>query len=129
MPVRGFSLTLHRELLFICIMEKKPLISANLSAYVFPEGNVMIAYCPELDISASGKDEEDARQSLSDVLDIYFEDTISRGTLEADLLAHGWRKKGASVSVPTTASLLRRPALRSIMGKREFRKIAMSVGA
>ncbi|MBQ9364054.1 MAG: type II toxin-antitoxin system HicB family antitoxin [Bacteroidaceae bacterium] len=106
-------------------MGKEQLITASLSAYVFAEDGNFVAYCPELDMSAAGTDEEDARTSLSEVLSIYFNDTISRGTLEEDLLAHGWRKRGSSVAEPTTSTMLRRPALRSIMGKREFHKYPM----
>lgn len=106
------------------------MLSASLSAYVFADGGAYVAYCPELDISAAGTDEEDAKLSLSEVLSIYFDDTIHRGTLEEDLLAHGWRKRGESVEEPTTSTLLRqRPALRSIINKREFRKIAMPIKA
>ena len=71
-------------------MSNQSLIRATLSVYVFTENGVYIAYCPELDISASGTDDEDARQALTESLAIYFDDTISRGTLEEDLLLHGW---------------------------------------
>lgn len=110
-------------------MGKESLVKARLSAYVFAEGNAYVAYCPELDLSAAGSDEQDARQSLNEVLGIYFDDTITRGTLEADLLAHGWRKRGTSVAEPTTSTLLRRSTLRNIMQKSEFRKYSMPMVA
>ena len=110
-------------------MGREQIISAYLSAYVFADGAAYVAYCPELDISASGADEEDARQALSEVLSIYFDDTINRGTLEEDLLAHGWRKNKRGVAEPTTSSLLRHSALRNIMAKKEFRKYAVPIEA
>lgn len=100
-------------------------IKAHLSAYVFADEGCYVAYCPELDLCASGVDSEDARQALSEVLGIYFDDTMHRGTLEEDLCKRGWRKRGASVKEPTTSTLLRRSTLRSILGKEEFRKYAV----
>lgn len=106
-------------------MGKEALIQAELSVYVFPDGNSYVAYCPEIDITAAGTDEGDAREALSEVLAIYFDDTISRGTLEQDLIAHGWRIKGTVATTPTTSTLLRRPAFRDVIRRREFRKYAM----
>ena len=120
-----FCLYLCRSKRNDTIMGKDSILKAYLSAYVFADGNYYVAYCPELDISAAGEDEADARQSLSEVLGIYFDDTISRGTLEEDLQRHGWRKRGSTVATPSPSTLLRRSTLRNILCKNEFHKYAI----
>ena len=58
----------------------------------------------------------------------YFDYTVENGTLEQDLLNHGWRKlKSGKVSEPTPASLLRRSQLKKVLGKREFSKYSIPV--
>ena len=106
-------------------MGKESILQACLSACVFADGENYVAYCPELDISAAGEDETDAKQALSEVLAIYFDDTISRGTLEEDLKQHGWRKRGEAVTAPSPSTLLRRSTLRNILRKDEFHKYAI----
>ena len=108
-------------------MGKEALIQAELSAYAFPDGSAYVAYCPEIDITAAGVDEGDAFEALSEALAIYFEDTISRGTLQQDLQAHGWHIRGAVAATPSTSALLRRPSFRDIIRHREFRKRTMRV--
>ena len=72
--------------------------------------------------------EEGAKKSLEWVLKDYLEYTVENGTLEQDLLSHGWRKsKSGKVSEPTPTSLLRRSQLKEVLGKREFSKYSIPV--
>lgn len=72
-------------------------VQAQLSVFVYQDndypGGVYIAYCPELDLAGCDDTEEGARKSFEIVMNDYFEDTIAKGTLEKDLLVHGWRRK------------------------------------
>ena len=72
--------------------------------------------------------EEGAKKSFEYVLKDYLDYTVENGTLEQDLLNHGWRKsKSGKVSEPTPTSLLRRSQLRKVLGKREFSKYSIPV--
>ena len=67
-------------------------IMAELSLFMFKEGDVFHAYCPELDLVGYDYTEEDAKKSFEYVLKDYLDYTIQNGTLEQDLINHGWKK-------------------------------------
>ena len=52
---------------------------------IWKEGNMYTAYCPELDIASCGRDVEEARKNLREVIEIQFEETTKLGTLKAFL--------------------------------------------
>lgn len=64
----------------------------NLPISIFKEGNFFIAYCPVLDLTTSGKSFEEVRKRIQEAIEIFFEELISRGTLEDVLKDLGWRK-------------------------------------
>ena len=68
-------------------------IKVNVSVFLFKEDDVFHAYCPELDLVGYDYTEKGARDSFEWVLKDYFDYTIENGTLEQDLLNHGWRKQ------------------------------------
>ena len=103
-------------------------IKVDVSVFLFKEDDVFHAYCPELDLVGYDYTEEGAKKSFEYVLRDYFDYTVENGTLEQDLLNHGWRKsKSGKVSEPTPTSLLRRSQLRKVLGKREFSKYSIPV--
>ena len=103
-------------------------INMNISVFLFKEDNIFHAYCPELDLLGCDDTEDGARQSFDCVLKEYIDYTVSHGTLEKDLIAHGWRKmKNGHVSGPTPATLLRRTILKEVMNKSEFSKYSIPV--
>ena len=103
-------------------------VKANLSVFMFKEGDIYHAYCPELDLVGYDKTKEGARKSFELVLKDYLEYTIQNGTLEQDLLNHGWRKgKSGIVTEPTPSMMLRRSQLRKVLGKSEFNKYSIPV--
>ena len=59
--------------------------------YIFREGENLIAYCPSLDISTSGKDYGDAVKNFYERFQIYVETCLEMGTLWDDLKDHGWK--------------------------------------
>ena len=103
-------------------------IKVDISVFLFKEDDVYHAYCPELDLVGYDYSEEGAKKSFEYVLKDYLDYTIENGTLERDLLEHGWRKsKTGKVSEPTASSLLRRSQLKKVLGKREFSKYSVPV--
>lgn len=108
-------------------------VQAQLSVFVYQDndypGGVYIAYCPELDLAGCDDTEEGARKSFEIVMNDYFEDTIAKGTLEKDLLVHGWRKKNGKMANPTYPALFRKGKLNDVFGRSEFKKFSIAIGA
>lgn len=103
-------------------------IMAELSLFMFKEGDVYHAYCPELDLVGYDYSEDDAKKSFEWVLKDYLDYTIKNGTLEEDLLKHGWKKsKSGQVSEPTPSSLLKKSQMRNVLSKKEFHKYSVPV--
>lgn len=66
-------------------------ITVGVNVVVLKEGDQFVAYCPALNLSAYGKNIELARKRFNEELDIFFEETSIRGTLEKYLLNLGWK--------------------------------------
>ena len=43
---------------------------------IWKEGNMYVAYCPEIDVVSCGKDIEEARKNLLEVIEIQLEETV-----------------------------------------------------
>ena len=65
-------------------------ISTELTLISFEEGDVSFVYCPALDLTGYGNDEDEAKKSFSQTLKMYFDDTTNKNTLFQDLEKHGW---------------------------------------
>ena len=48
---------------------------------IWKEGNMYVAYCPEIDVVSCGKDIEEARKNLLEVIEIQLEETAKLGTI------------------------------------------------
>jgi len=59
----------------------------------FREGKTFIAYSPVLDLSTSGGSFEEAKKRFREVVGIFFEELIKKGTLDEVLSGLGWQKK------------------------------------
>ncbi|MDE0314562.1 MAG: hypothetical protein OXM61_06645 [Candidatus Poribacteria bacterium] len=57
---------------------------------IWKEGNMYTAYCPELDVASCGRDIEEARNNLLEVIEIQLEETAQLGTLKAFLEDAGY---------------------------------------
>jgi len=64
----------------------------KLPILFFREGKHFIAYSPVLDLSTSGKDYEEVKRRFDELVKIFFEELISKGTLEEVLGELGWQK-------------------------------------
>ena len=57
---------------------------------IWKEGNMYTAYCPELDVISCGRDIEEARKNLIEVIEIQLEETAKLGTLKEFLEDAGY---------------------------------------
>ena len=57
---------------------------------IWKEGNMYTAYCPELDVVSCGRDIEEARNNLLEVIEIQLEETAKLGTLKIFLEDAGY---------------------------------------
>jgi predicted RNase H-like HicB family nuclease len=75
-------------------------VHGTLNVAIFKEGKSYIAYAPALDLVAQGTSVKNARKNFEEVFDIYLEETLTRGTLEKDLLHSGWSKHAGIIQPP-----------------------------
>ncbi|NJM16399.1 MAG: hypothetical protein HC896_14400 [Bacteroidales bacterium] len=89
--------------------EGRSSIKTTLSIIVFEEDENYVMYCPALDLSGYGKDENEAYESFKVVLDEYFRYTTNKDTLKIDLKSLGWhvpKSKQKKASPPSMQHLL-----------------------
>ena len=65
-------------------------VSVGLEVLMIKEGDYIVAFCPALDLTSYGDDELEAKSAFEEALEIFLEETHSRGTLERVLLDLGW---------------------------------------
>lgn len=108
-------------------------ISIEVSVFVYkdanyPNGNMYIAYCPELDLAGYDTTNRKARKSFEYVLKDYLDYTLQNGTLESDLLKHGWRKlKDGKIVKPSLSSMLKQPQFKSVLSQNTYNKYPVPV--
>ncbi len=54
----------------------------RLTEEIWKEGNMYVAYCPELDVSSCGEDVQQAKKNLAEAILINIEETKKLGTFE-----------------------------------------------
>jgi predicted RNase H-like HicB family nuclease len=79
-------------------------VGISIEVDLFKEGDYIVAYCAALELSSFGKDKVEARKNFEEALNIFIEETHTRGTLENVLLDLGWslRKKPTAIYTPPT---------------------------
>ncbi|MFC1596011.1 type II toxin-antitoxin system HicB family antitoxin [Candidatus Margulisiibacteriota bacterium] len=60
--------------------------------FIQEDDNVIVAYCPALDVSTSGSTLEEAQKNFEECYKLFIEETNKMGTLEDVLLDCGWKK-------------------------------------
>lgn len=63
-------------------MPKSKLIQLNLPVTFLREKKRFVAYSPALDLSTSGKNFEEAQKRFAEIARIFFDEIISRGTID-----------------------------------------------
>lgn len=83
---------------------RKVMLEFNLPVSILREGKRFVAYTPALDLSTSADTYEKARERFSEIVNIFFEELIKRGTLEDVLRNLGWRRVRRKWSPPVVVS-------------------------
>lgn len=82
-------------------------IQVQVDVLIFQEHESYVAYCPALELSSYGEDQEDAKKAFDGAMKIFIKDSTKKGTLEKYLLKLGWQlqHKPKMVYQPPTFSL------------------------
>ncbi|MBI2853683.1 MAG: hypothetical protein HYX87_02020 [Chloroflexi bacterium] len=64
--------------------------TVELTSEIWQEGNMYSAYCHELDVATAGRTVDEARKNLAEALEIFFEETARKGTLQSLLEEAGF---------------------------------------
>ncbi|MEK7651489.1 MAG: hypothetical protein AAB377_03105 [Patescibacteria group bacterium] len=67
-------------------------VITQLPISIFKEGKYFVAYAPALDLSTSGKSYDEAKSRFREIVGIFFEEIMKKGTLEEVLSGLGWQK-------------------------------------
>ncbi len=70
---------------------RKLMLEIKLPVSILREDKKYIAYTPVLDLSTSGKDYEEAKSRFEEIVDIFFEGLVKKGTLREVLQDLGWK--------------------------------------
>ena len=101
-------------------------INLVLGVYIFTEEGIYIAYCPALDISGYGENEQEAKQSFGEVVRQYLDYCIHEHTLTEDLQKHGWKVesiKQHKFKSPDTVSMMKKnPDFKNLIENKEYSK-------
>lgn len=83
-------------------MKRTPTYNVQVSLPVsfLKEDKYFIAYSPALDLSTSGKSFEEAKKRFEEVVEIFFEELMEKGTLDKVLGELGWKKAQRAWSPP-----------------------------
>jgi len=71
---------------------KKLNFQASLPVTFLREGDQFVAYTPGLDLSTTGDTFEQAKKRFGEIVQIFFEECLSMGTLDSVLTDLGWEK-------------------------------------
>lgn len=110
-------------------------ISVEISVFVYkdltyPNGDTYIAYCPELDLVGYDTTDSKAKKSFEVVLKSYLDYTTKEGTLEQDLIEHGWKKyKNGKLVEPSLDSMLKKTQLKAILNQNSYIKYSVPIFA
>ncbi len=71
---------------------KKTMLQFQLPVSILREGKVYVVYTSALDLSTSGKTFDEAKNRFDEVVHIFFEEILKKGTFEEVLAELGWQK-------------------------------------
>lgn len=62
-----------------------------ISVELYRQGDFIVAYSPDLDLSTYSKSIEGAKVSFQDALEVFMVETLEKGTFFSELEALGWK--------------------------------------
>jgi len=102
----------------------------ELSLISYKDDEAYYSYCPSLELTGYGNNENEARQSFNIVLEEYIRYTTENQTLIEDLEEHGWKiaGNGKKITPPKISELLQtNNELKNIFNKYNFNKYSIPV--
>ena len=75
-------------------------IQSTLDVIVTKEGKYYVAFSPALQLSSYGDTPKEAQSAFDEALEIFFEETSAKGTLERELISLGWTLSKANYLSP-----------------------------
>lgn len=73
------------------IHEDRNYTKAIVDVIIGKQGDYYVAYCPALELSSYGSTEAKAKRNFEVDLEIFFEETVRRGSLKEILFQLGWK--------------------------------------
>jgi len=70
----------------------KTVMNLKIPVSIFREGKTYVAYSPVLDLSTSGRSFKIVQRRFDEVVQIFFEELLERGTIDEVLTGLGWRR-------------------------------------
>ncbi|OGZ69748.1 MAG: hypothetical protein A3D44_04365 [Candidatus Staskawiczbacteria bacterium RIFCSPHIGHO2_02_FULL_42_22] len=83
---------------------KKVVLQFNIPVSILREGKKYVAYTPALDLSTSGDTFDQVKHRFEEIVDIFFEEILKKGTIEEVLTELGWQKNHATWVPPVVVS-------------------------
>lgn len=108
-------------------------IQVRVSVFVYldtehPDGDMYIAYCPSLNLVGYGNGMENAKKDFEWIMEDYLDDMLKQGTLEKDLVEHGWKATKKSFSEPIVSDMVNHnQQLRDVVNKGGYQNINIDI--
>lgn len=80
------------------------MLELKLPISILREDKKYVAYTPALDLSTSGKNYEEVKKRFNEIVNIFFEELIKKGTLDEVLRGLGWKRVQAKWNPPIVVS-------------------------
>ena len=71
-------------------------LEVEIEVLLVKEGDYWVSYAPSLKLSSYGDSKDEAKRGFSEVLQIFMDDTVRKGTLAALLPAYNWSSTSIS---------------------------------
>jgi predicted RNase H-like HicB family nuclease len=75
------------------MLNNKSVFNVSLPVTFLREGKYYVAYSPAIDMSTSAETFEKVKSRFDEVVQIFFEELLEKGTLEAVLSSLGWQRE------------------------------------
>lgn len=81
--------------------------NVSLPVLIFKEGKYFVAHTPALNLSTQGNSFDEVKERFGEIVEIFFEELLKKGTLEEVLSDLGWKKvdKLWSPPIPVASEL------------------------
>lgn len=73
------------------VLKNRNTVKVDVQIVLFQEDETWVAYCPALELSSYGDNEQEAKKAFDEAMDIFLSETNRKGTLERCLLKLGWQ--------------------------------------